>query len=76
MVSIILLVYNAEATIGRCLDSILNQTYSKFEIVIVNDGSEDSSKLICQKYVAANKNIKLINIGNTSIGASEARNVG
>ena len=46
-VSIIVPVYNAEKTIGRCIDSILNQEYKDFELLLVDDGSTDGSGAIC-----------------------------
>lgn len=49
-ISAIIPIYNAENTIGRRLDSILNQTYRKLEIIIVNDGSTDRSEKICADY--------------------------
>ena len=59
--SIIIPVYNAEKTISYCLDSILNQTYQDFEIILVNDGSVDKSQEIIEKYKKKYPN-KIINI--------------
>lgn len=73
-ISIIVPVYNAEKTIRRCLDSIINQTYKNIEIVIVNDGSLDSSMDICKEYVKYDDRIILINQDNR--GVSSARNTG
>lgn len=50
MISIIVPVYNSEKYIDKCLDSILNQTYKDLEIVLVNDGSNDQSLKILEKY--------------------------
>ena len=49
-VSIIIPVYNAEKTLCRCLDSLVAQTYEDIEIILVNDGSVDSSRNICETY--------------------------
>ena len=45
-------VYNAEKFLHKCIDSVLQQTYSNYEVVLVNDGSSDSSEKICDKYTA------------------------
>ena len=71
-VSIIVPVYNVELYIESCLDSLLNQTYSDYEIILINDGSTDGSIEICNKY--NDKKIKKIN--QTNKGVSIARNVG
>ena len=63
-VSVILLVYNAEKTIERAVESVLNQQYSDIEIIIMNDGSEDNTQAICEKMLKNNPNIKLINQSN------------
>lgn len=65
--SIIIPVHNMEKLIGRCLDSIFNQTFEDYEVIVVNDGSTDNTLEILKKY-----NIKLIN--QKYLGVSEARN--
>ena len=57
LLSIIIPVYNAEKTIGRCLDSILCQNTQNAEIIVVNDGSTDRSQALCEAYVAENDNV-------------------
>lgn len=72
--SIIVPVYNVEIYLVQCLESILKQVYNGFEIILVNDGSTDSSLEICTQYQRNSTKIKLINKENG--GLSEARNVG
>lgn len=72
--SIIVPVYNAERTLKRCVDSILNQKYKDYEIILVNDGSSDNSLEICNSYSKMHSNIKVIDKKNG--GASSARNAG
>ena len=59
-ISIIVPVYNVEKYLEKCLDSILRQTFTEFELILVNDGSTDKSGLICDEYVKLDNNIKLI----------------
>lgn len=73
-ISVIVPIYNNEKYIERCLSSILNQTYRNLEIILVNDGSTDSSCEICESFREKDSRIKLINIENA--GVSNARNVG
>ena len=72
--SIIVPVYNVEKYIEKCLNSIVNQTYDKFEVIIVNDGSPDKSQKIIDKYVKKDKRIKSYTKENG--GLSSARNHG
>lgn len=72
--SIIIPVYNVENYIDKCLSSILDQTYEKFEVIIVNDGSPDNSVDIINKYVNKDKRFHLFNKENG--GLSDARNYG
>ena len=74
-VSVIIPVYNGEKYIGRCLESVINQSYKQIEIVIVNDSSKDCSLEIIKQYLADNPNITLIN-NCTTLGAAESRNCG
>lgn len=73
-VSIIVPVYNAEKYIKKCLDSILNQTYTEFEIICVNDGSKDNTFTILEEYQKKDNRIKVIHQVNS--GPSNARNSG
>lgn len=74
MISIIVPVYNSEETLARCLDSILCQTYSNYELILIDDGSTDSSFRIIEKYAISNPNIVAIRKENG--GVSSARNKG
>lgn len=72
--SIIVAVYNIEKYINQCVESIINQTYSNIEIILVNDGSTDNSLHILQEWKKKDKRIKIINKING--GLSSARNEG
>ena len=73
-VSVIVPVYNVEKYLEKCLDSLVNQDFSDYEIIIVNDGSLDKSDKIIGKYVDRYSNIKAFNKENG--GLSSARNYG
>lgn len=73
-VSIIIPIYNAEKYIKRCVDSILNQTYKNIEILLINDGSKDSSEKIINEYAKKYDFIKVINKKNE--GVAKTRNLG
>lgn len=72
--SIIIPVYNVEDTINRCVESVLHQGIDNFEIILVDDGSTDSSRELCDKWQASNKHIIAIHQPNK--GLSAARNTG
>lgn len=72
LVSVVVPVYNVERYVGQCLESILSQSYTNLEIIIVNDGSKDSSADICKRYADLDDRILLINKENG--GLSSARN--
>lgn len=73
-ISIIIPVYQVEKYIKRCLDSILSQTYSNLEIILIDDGSRDMSGKICDEYAIKDSRIKVIHQDNA--GVSVARNKG
>ena len=73
-ISVIVPIYNAEAYLNRCLDSIINQTYSDLEIILINDGSTDNSLDICLEYASKDKRIVVYN--QTNKGISKTRNKG
>jgi len=60
MISIIVPIYNVERFLSECVDSILNQTYKDFELILVDDGSTDSSLSICKSYQAFDQRVKVI----------------
>ena len=63
-ISIIVPVYNVEKYLTRCIDSILNQTFTDFELILVDDGSTDKSGVICDKYSKIDSRIKVIHSKN------------
>lgn len=71
-ISVLIPIYNAEKYLGRCLDSLQRQIWTDFEIVAVDDGSQDGSVRICEKYAQADHRIRLIR--QTNRGVSAARN--
>jgi len=74
LISIIVPIYNTEKYLHQCLDSILNQTYTNFEVLLVNDGSTDSSGIICQEYVENDSRFRYFEKNNG--GVASARNLG
>ena len=74
MVSIVVPVYNVKRYLDCCINSILQQTYENFELILVNDGSTDGSLEICDNYECKDKRIRVINKANG--GVSSARNAG
>ena len=73
-ISIIVPVYNVEQYLPRCIDSILAQTFTDFEVLLVDDGSKDRSGAICDEYAAKDKRVKTFHKENG--GVSSARNLG
>ncbi len=73
-VSVIVPVYNMEKYLERCVDSILAQTYTNLEVILVDDGSKDSSPVICDKYAERDSRVKVVHKKNG--GLSSARNAG
>ena len=73
-ISIIVPVYNVEMYIHHCIDSILSQTYTDFELILVDDGSPDNCGNICDAYAQKDSRIRVIHQENS--GLSAARNAG
>src|SRR5699024_4494271 len=74
LISVIVPVYNVEKYVRRCIDSICGQTYSNLEIILIDDGSTDSSGKICDEMAAKDGRISVIHQENK--GLSQARNAG
>ena len=74
LVSVIIPVFNVSAFLVEALDSVIYQSYSNLDIIIINDGSTDGSEVICNEYALKDKRIRVIHQKN--IGLSAARNVG
>ena len=74
LISIIVPVYNVERYLPRCIESILKQTYTNFELILVDDGTPDRSGIICDRYAEKDSRIKVIHKSNG--GVSTARNAG
>ena len=74
MVSCIIPVYNTEKYLHRCIDSVLAQTYKDFELLLIDDGSTDSSGTICDEYAAKDARVRVFHKENG--GVSSARNLG
>lgn len=73
-ISVIIPVYNVEKYIHECIDSVINQTYTNLEIILVDDGSTDSCASICDAYAKKDSRIRVIHKENG--GLSDARNAG
>ena len=74
LVSVIIPIYNVEAYLRKCVDSVINQTLKDIEIILVDDGATDSSGSICDEYALIDNRIKVIHKVNG--GLSDARNAG
>lgn len=74
MVSVVIPIYNVEAYLDACVNSVINQSYQNIEIILVDDGSTDSSPQMCDSYAKKDSRIKVIHQPNA--GLSMARNAG
>ena len=72
-ISVIVPVYNSEAYLENCLNSIIQQTYQNLEIILVNDGSTDGSAAICQRYKIQDPRVKVYHKPNGGVGSSRNR---
>ena len=73
-ISVIVPVYNTEKYLRRCIDSVLAQTYQDFELLLIDDGSKDSSGAICDEYAEKDTRVRVFHKENG--GVSSARNLG
>lgn len=74
LVSVVVAIYKSERFLDKLIKSIINQTYTNLDIILVDDGSPDNSGIICDKYAAEDERIRVIHKNNG--GACDARNVG
>lgn len=74
LISVVIPIYNVSRYLKQCLDSVLNQSYKNLEIILVDDGSTDSSGMICDQYAQADNRVVVIHKENG--GLSDARNAG
>lgn len=74
LISVIVPVYNVEAYLEKCVNSILHQTYKDIEVILIDDGSTDNSGAICEALAEADSSIKVLHKPNG--GVSRARNLG
>lgn len=74
LISVLIPVYNTEKYLNECINSVLNQTYKELEIILIDDGSTDSSGAICDKFADLDARIKVIH--NNNSGVSVSRNTG
>ena len=76
LVTVIVPVYGVESYVARCIDSLVRQSHSTLEIILVDDGSPDQSGTICDEYAATDPRVRVVHQHNTGPGPSGARNVG
>lgn len=73
--SIVVPIYNGETVINRCVDSILGQSFLDFELLLVNDGSKDKTRELCNKYEQKDERIRVINKKNEGVSATRNRGI-
>ncbi|WP_157970320.1 glycosyltransferase family 2 protein [Albibacterium indicum] len=73
-ISVIVPIYNASSTLNRCINSILGQSYENFELILINDGSSDNSRDVCEQYASVDQSVLIFH--QLNMGVSAARNKG
>lgn len=73
-VSVIVPVYNSREYLGPCVESVLNQSYTDFELILIDDGSTDGCAEICDRYASSDHRVRCVHVKNS--GVSSARNMG
>ena len=73
IISVVIPVYNVEKYLGECIESVINQTYSNLQIILIDDGSTDSSGIICDQYADKDKRITVVHQENAGAGAAKNR---
>ena len=76
MISVIIPVFNSERFLRRCLDSVKAQTYKDFEAILVDDGSTDSSGLICDEYAGLDNRFRVVHQPNQGVASAMTMNSG
>lgn len=76
LISIIVPVFNTERYLNQCIDSILKQSYSNWELILVDDGTYDNSYKICKNYEQQDERIRIVSVNYYTDGNGEARNIG
>lgn len=74
-ISVIVPVYNTASFLGRCIDSIISQTFTDFELILVDDGSKDNSYEICKMYTKRDKRLRVIHQDNCGVSAARNRGI-
>ena len=72
-ISVIIPVYNVEKYLRECLDSVLSQTFSDFELILIDDGSPDSSGAICDEYAERDARVRVFHQANAGQAAARSR---
>ena len=74
--SVIVPVYNVEEYLSKCIESVLGQTYTQFELILVNDGSTDNCGKICDEYAAKDRRIRVVHKENGGLVSARQKGAG